>query len=351
MSDAARRALSLWLGLVIAMVFVMIIVGGLTRLTDSGLSITEWKPVTGAIPPLSQQAWLDEFEKYRAIPEYQLQNRGMSMAEFQVIYWWEWAHRQLGRGIGLAYALPLFVFLALGTIPKILRPRMVVILVLGGLQGAVGWWMVASGLTERVDVSHYRLAAHLGLAFVLFGALVWTFADIRARALASVRLDGWSVAAGLFAIGVFIQILLGALVAGLDAGRIHTTWPLMDGGLVPLDYGALGPWWHDAFENRASVQFHHRMGGYALAIAAIALVVMVLRGGRSQTRGPAIAVGALTTGQVALGIVTLVYAAPIALSAAHQGMAALLFAASLVWARAAMASAPAPRPVTAPAIA
>ncbi len=222
----------------------------------------------------------------------------------------------------------------LGRRPQGLTGRFFVILALGGLQGAVGWWMVQSGLSERVDVSQYRLAAHLGLAFVLFGALIWAFADVWDPAGRTRRLRGLGFWAGLFALAVFVQIILGAFVAGLDAGRIHTDWPLMDGGLAPRDYGALSPWWRDAFENRASVQFHHRLGGYALVMAAAVLTwACWRRGGTLRHLGAAL--GAVTVAQMVLGVVTLVHAAPLVLSAAHQGVAAVLLALALVVARAA----------------
>ncbi len=327
---------SIWLGLVVALTFSMIIIGGLTRLTDSGLSITEWKPVTGAMPPLSQGAWQEEFEKYKQIPEYQLQNRGMSLAEFQFIYWWEWGHRQLGRTLGLAFALPLLAFWAMGWIPRQLRGRMVLILVLGGLQGFVGWWMVSSGLTENVDVSHYRLAAHLGLAFVLFGALVWTLADVAAPRTPRQSPRWIMPATSVFAVLIFAQIILGALVAGLDAGRIYTDWPLMGGQFVPQAYGAISPWWADAFENRASVQFHHRMMAYALVAIAVGLAVAIWRAtthGDPLRRYAVFLLGAVGA-QTILGVITLVHAAPLSLSAFHQGLAAILFGVAVLAVRA-----------------
>ncbi len=331
-NERHRAAVAVWLAVVAGLVVVMIVVGGLTRLTDSGLSITEWKPVTGALPPLSDTAWREAFAKYQAIPEYQLQNRGMSLEAFKVIYWWEWGHRQLGRAIGLIYAAPLVVFWLLGWLPRRLRPRFIALLALGGLQGAIGWWMVASGLTERVDVSHYRLAVHLGVAFVLLAALVWTLLDVVDTRR---RRRGWggptAVAALTLAGAVFVQIILGAFVAGLDAGRIYTDWPLMDGSIIPADYGALSPWWRDALENRASVQLHHRFGGYALALGALAFAAAAWRGGVVGRLG--VAVGVVTVAQVALGVATLVHAAPLALSAAHQATAAALFILAVAAAR------------------
>ncbi len=346
LSRTQRRALILWLGATSFLVFAMVVIGGLTRLTDSGLSITEWRPVTGAIPPLTEAGWNEEFDKYRASSEYQLQNLGMSMAEFRVIYWWEWGHRQLGRVLGLVYAVPLALLWLRGWLPATLRPRFLALLALGGLQGVVGWWMVASGLVNRVDVSHYRLATHLGLAFALLAALSWTLADV-ARPLG--RPMRWTpattAAAGLTAL-VFIQILLGALVAGLDAGRIHTDWPLMAGAWTPPSYGALTPWWRDALENPATVQFHHRVMGYGVAVAALGVAAFV---GWGQTkvlpaaRRWAGALGLLITAQVALGVLTLINAAPLGLSAAHQALAAVIFVVAALLIRASLASSPSRR--------
>lgn len=328
-----RNALAAWLVVVAALVCVMIVVGGLTRLTDSGLSITEWKPITGAAPPMSEAAWREAFAKYQAIPEYQLQNRGMALADFKVIYWWEWGHRQLGRVIGLVYAAPLVGFWLAGRLPRRLRGRFVGLLVFGGLQGAIGWWMVASGLTERVDVSHYRLAVHLGMAFLLLAALVWTLLDVvddrpQRRGWGG---DAIAIAATALAAGVFLQIILGAFVAGLDAGRIYTDWPLMDGAIIPADYGALEPWWRDALENRASVQLHHRFGGYLVALGAVSFAAAAWRAGIASR--VSIALGAVTLAQAALGVATLMHAAPLSLSAAHQAMAVALFILAVAAAR------------------
>lgn len=328
-----------WLFAIAALVFAMIVVGGLTRLTDSGLSITEWKPVTGALPPISQQAWDAEFAKYQAIPEYALQNRGMSLSEFKALYWWEWGHRLLGRAIGLVFLLPLIGFWVLGRLRRDLAPRLVGIFILGGLQGAVGWWMVASGLVDRVDVSQYRLAAHLGLAFALFALVWWSAFDALEEEPATLAFDRPALIALGFAGLVFAQIILGAFVAGLDAGRVHTTWPLMDGGFAPRDYARLEPFWRNLFENPAAAQLHHRLVGYLVAIAAAALAYV--------ERGRlAYAILALVLFQVALGITTLMHAAPLPLSAAHQATAVAVFAAalSLARARASRPRAPSPAP-------
>lgn len=314
-SAPTSRPVAIWLFAVAALVFLMILVGGATRLTDSGLSITEWKPVTGAIPPLNHAQWLDAFAKYQASGEYKLQNAGMSLAQFQFIYFWEWGHRLLGRLIGLAFALPLVVFWLQKRIPNALKPRLVVLLALGGLQGLVGWWMVASGLVDRVDVLPERLAAHLGLALILFGALIVTALDcLRGRITRPV--SPWLL--GFLAL-VFTQILLGALVAGNDAGRIYTDWPTMGGALIPHTYwDPARDLWGNLFHNPAMVQFHHRLGGYAVFIAVL---VMRLRMGPSVR---ALYMVAIT--QVALGVITLMSTAPLPLSLVHQALAVVLFA-------------------------
>lgn len=340
-----RGAVAAWLLAVLALLIAMIIVGGLTRLTDSGLSITEWKPVTGAVPPLSESAWEAEFEKYRQIPEYAVVNKGMSLSDFKAIYWWEWAHRFLGRLIGVAFLLPFLFFLWRSAIPRALIPRMWVIFALGGFQGALGWFMVMSGLTERTDVSQYRLAAHLSVAFLIFAMVFWTLLDIlrggadgTARAPELYRRAAWGFA-GL----VFAQIILGAFVAGTDAGFVYNTWPLMDGRFVPDGVMMLNPWWINFTENVTTIQFQHRIGAYVVTLAAVALWVWSLRLGLpKRARIAAAHVPALVLLQVALGIWTLIAVVPVALGAAHQAMAVALFAASLWHAHAVSATALSP---------
>jgi len=327
----ARGAIRVWLMVLFALVVVMIAVGGLTRLTDSGLSITEWKPVTGALPPMSEAHWMEEFDKYRAIPQYELVNKGMTLAEFQFIYWWEWGHRQLGRVIGLVWALGFFGFLLARQIPKGWTGRLLVLGALGGAQGAIGWWMVSSGLSgERVAVASYRLATHLGLAFVILGVIAWFVfllgreeRDlIQARRGREAKL--YSLSTGLMHFA-FLQILLGALVAGIDAGRSYTDWPLMAGGFLPPDMMDLQPLWRNLFENPGTVQFIHRMSGYLLLIFA---VVVWLRGRKSahvQTRGAFTAAFAVLLLQIVLGIMTVLYIAPWHLAIAHQFVAVVLW--------------------------
>jgi len=332
----ARRAVRIWLMVLFAMVVCMIAVGGLTRLTDSGLSITEWRPVTGALPPMSEAAWAAEFEKYRAIPEYRIQNAGMSMAEFKVIYWWEWGHRQLGRAIGLVWAVGFVGFLVLRKIPPGLTARLLLLGALGGLQGAIGWWMVASGLTGvRVDVASYRLAVHLGLAFLILGLIAWYVlllgrsesALMTARRGKEVKVFGLSTGLMHFAM---LQILLGALVAGIDAGRGFTDWPLMAGQVFPAAAFSIEPVWRNFFENAALVQFMHRVAGYLLLGFGI---VVWLRGRRSAhggTRRAATWMMALLFAQIALGIVTVMNAAPWHLAIVHQFGAVILWASIIV---------------------
>ncbi|SHI45580.1 cytochrome c oxidase assembly protein subunit 15 [Palleronia salina] len=327
----ARRAVRIWLMILFALVVVMIAVGGLTRLTDSGLSITEWAPVTGAIPPMNEAAWQAEFDKYRAIPEYQLQNKGMTLEEFQFIYWWEWGHRQLGRLIGLVWALGFVGFLVTRNIPPGWTGRLIGIGALGGLQGAIGWWMVSSGLTgTALDVASYRLATHLGLAFVILGLIAWWTFSLgrpdaqlmqarRSREAGLMRLGGWLV--GL----TFLQIILGALVAGIDAGRGYTDWPLMAGGFFPPYPFDIQPVWRNFFENDGLVQFMHRMSGYVLLAFGIFVFLRARRSPFTATRGAFGAMLGMMFVQMLLGIVTVVHAAPWHLAILHQFGAVVLW--------------------------
>jgi len=319
-----------WLHILLMLVVVMILVGGLTRLTDSGLSITEWKPVTGAIPPLSEEIWQAEFEKYKAIPEYQLQNKGMSLAEFKTIYWWEWGHRQLGRVIGLVWAIGFFWFLARRAIPVGWTGRLLSLGVLGGAQGALGWWMVSSGLTGRmVDVASYRLALHLGLAFFILGLICWFLFLLRktpeellrarrARETALGTLAGWLV------VLLGAQILLGALVAGIDAGRGYIDWPLMGGEFLPSESFDYAPVWSNFFENPALVQFNHRMIGYLVGLFAVYAWWRSRKSPLTATKTAFNGVLAVTGLQMVLGILTVLYAAPWHIAILHQFGAIML---------------------------
>ena len=321
--DTQSRAIRVWLMVVAALVVATLVIGGATRLTESGLSIVEWKPVTGLIPPMSGAAWSSEFEKYQAIPQYQIVNLGMTLSAFKTIYWWEWAHRLAARLAGAAFLLPFLWFLWRGWITPRLRPRLWAIFALGALQGGVGWWMVASGLSQRVEVSQYRLATHLVLALLIFAAVVWTLRRLadRPRSAASSRLKITSVA---LVVVTFVQLYLGALVAGLRAGRVYNTWPDIDGALIPsaarLFFEA--PWWRNLFDNALTVQFEHRMTAYLLFTIALlhALDTVRSRAGAAAVNG-ALWLAAVIALQASLGILTLLNQVPTFLALAHQAVA------------------------------
>jgi cytochrome c oxidase assembly protein subunit 15 len=334
----ARRGIRLWLVTLFLLVAAMIVVGGLTRLTDSGLSITEWKPVTGALPPMSEADWQSEFDKYRSIPEYQLQNKGMSLEAFKVIYWWEWGHRQLGRVIGLVWAVGFLGFAVARQIPSGWTGRLVLLGALGGAQGAIGWWMVSSGLAgEMLDVASYRLATHLGLAFVILGVLAW-YVFLLGRTEAELMTARRGREAKLFSLSTglmhftFLQIVLGALVAGIDAGRAFPTWPLMNGDFFPADafyvpdgQGGTLPAWHAFFENPGLVQFIHRMSGYLLLAFG---VVVWLRGRKSSYQATQSAfhqMMAMLVVQMAFGIATVLTVAHVHVAITHQIGAVILW--------------------------
>ncbi len=317
------RAIKLWLYVVAAFVLAMVLVGGATRLTESGLSITEWRPVMGTLPPLSEAQWQAEFQKYQAIPQYRALNAGMSLDAFKTIYWWEWTHRLIGRTVGMVFLLPFLWFLWWGWIVAGLRGRLWAIFGLGALQGAVGWWMVASGLADRIEVSQYRLATHLVLACVIYVALIWTAQRLDEQRALSVPPRIRLSALGLLVL-VLAQIYLGALLAGLRAGYAYNTWPLIDGALVP-NAGRLFfnvPVWRNFFENPLTVQFDHRMLAYAIFVIAI-LHGLDVAG--SLKRGPALSNAAVLVAavmlQAGLGIWTLLMVVPIDLALAHQTMA------------------------------
>jgi cytochrome c oxidase assembly protein subunit 15 len=305
------------------MVLAMVVVGGLTRLTESGLSITEWKPITGIIPPLSEAEWQAEFDAYKQIPQYQL-NQGMTLEGFKFIFFWEWFHRALGRVIGLAFAVPFLVFLVQRRFTWSLAAPLAGLFVLGGLQGALGWWMVTSGLTELTSVSQYRLAAHLTAALLLFIALVWVARRLtpdRAIARAEDR------PAALILLGLIVlQVGAGAFVAGLDAGMGYNTWPLMDGALVPDGLGVIEPWWKNLFENALTVQFVHRTIAYVIVLYVGALYLWRRGDGGWLPR-----IALLVVLQVALGIGTLVLQVPLSLALGHQALAFMLAGAVVAW--------------------
>lgn len=322
--NRSRRRIRIWLHVLLALVAVMIVVGGLTRLTDSGLSITEWKPVTGAVPPLSEAAWNEAFTKYQQTPEFNLQNSAMTVAEFKSIYWWEWAHRQLGRVIGLVWAVGFLWFLARRQIPTGWTGRLVLIGALGGLQGAIGWWMVSSGLTGRmVDVASYRLAIHLGLAFIIMGLIVWYSMLLKSgdgdlMQARRNREGGLARLATWLGLAAFLQILLGALVAGIDAGRGYIDWPWMNGEFLPSESFDYSPLWTNFFENPALVQFDHRMLGYLVFLLAGFAWWQSRKSPLRATKQAFDMVMAAVFLQAVLGIATVLYAAQVHIAITHQ---------------------------------
>ena len=324
------RAVRVWLIVVAALIFTTLIVGGATRLTESGLSITEWKPVTGVLPPLSQGDWQAEFDKYRQIPQYRELNRGMTLNQFKTIFWWEWSHRFLARLVGAVFLLPFLYFLWRGMIPRELRTRLWLIFLGGAALGAVGWWMVSSGLagSARTSVSQYRLAFHLTLACAVYAAIVWTARQmtVRTRDVVAPRLKTSAV---VIVVLVIAQIYAGALVAGLDAGMSFNTWPLIDGAFIPaaerLWFEA--PWWRNLFENALTVQFNHRILAYAMWLLTI-WHALDARG--SAAFGSALTLAVLMTLQAVLGIVTLLHVAPLGLALAHQGLAVIVLTAAVL---------------------
>ncbi len=319
-----RRAIATWLFICAALIFAMVVIGGITRLTESGLSITEWKPVTGALPPFSEAAWEAEFEKYRQIPEYRERNLGMTLAEYKTIYWWEYVHRLWGRAIGVIFLLPFLWFLLRGQIRGGLAWKLGAVFVLGAAQGALGWYMVTSGLVDRVSVSPYRLTAHLMLALVIYAAVLWIALDlVRPNTR---RADRRALGLGLI---VLLTMASGGFVAGHDAGLIYNTFPLMDGQVVPAGYLDLDPWWRNLFENPASVQFNHRVLGITTALFSL----LYWRLARDDSTGAAYAVLIVALLQASLGIGTLLLEVPIPLAALHQAGAVTLLTVSLIGAQ------------------
>lgn len=322
-ADSHHRAIRMWLLAVAALIVATVLVGGATRLTESGLSIVEWKPLMGVLPPVTETGWQAEFDKYKTIPQYGAINRGMSLDEFKTIFWWEWTHRFLARSIGVVFLLPFLFFLWRGWIAPPLRPRLWSIFALGALQGALGWWMVASGLAGRIDVSQYRLAAHLTLACVIYAMVVWTLQRLTGANSIEVPARIRASAVVLLVL-VLTQIYLGALVAGLDAGLIYNTWPLIDGRLIPAvnDLLPLQPVWRNFFETVLTVQFNHRLMAYLLGIAVLLhlLDITRMRAARGVLAGAGLLAAAITV-QANLGILTLLYQTPIFLALLHQAMA------------------------------
>lgn len=323
------RAIAIWLLAVAVLVFAMVIVGGVTRLTRSGLSIVEWNLVTGVIPPITEQQWLVEFAKYRQSPEYQQVNTGMALDGFKRIFYVEWAHRLLGRLIGFAFLLPLIYFAMRRKIDRTLLPKLIGLFILGGLQGALGWFMVKSGLIDVPRVSPYRLTAHLGLAVIIYGYLLWIALSLlfpgTQKAPPTLRRAGWALT-GL----IFLTILAGGFVAGTKAGFAFNTWPLMYGQLMPPGMLALQPWWSNFFENIPTVQFNHRMLAYTVLISVMVYTWLGLREKmlwRARIGFAALPIAAFA--QLLLGIATVLYAVPVLLGAVHQAGALVLFTVAL----------------------
>ena len=323
---AADRPIALWLLACCAMIFAMVVIGGITRLTESGLSITEWKPISGVVPPLSDADWQHEFELYQQIPEYQQVHRGMTLAEFKGIFFWEYLHRLWGRLIGVVFAVPFLWFLLRGRIRRSLAPHLAAMLVLGGLQGALGWFMVESGLSVRTDVSQYRLVAHLLAALAIYSYIFWTAltllrpvpaADLAARRLRSHQF--------LLASAIAVTLAFGGFVAGLNGGLVYNTFPLMGGQLVPPDAFASTPAWRAPFEDPVAAQFIHRW----LAMTVVALVILLWLRARRLRFLPIDLLGAMALLQAALGISTLLLVVPVPLAVAHQAGAVVLWTLAL----------------------
>ncbi|NRA31353.1 MAG: COX15/CtaA family protein, partial [Parvularculaceae bacterium] len=319
-----HRPVAIWLFTMAALIALMVIIGGATRLTDSGLSITQWDLVMGTLPPLNQAAWDEAFALYKQIPEYELVNAGMTLDEFKFIFWWEWGHRNLGRFIGLAFLIPFVTFWVTGRVQGALRWKLGGLFLLICLQGAIGWYMVSSGLSERVDVSQYRLALHLSTALILFALIVWqAVALVRPRGFLEAR-DPWLPKLGLGVLALAsVQIVLGAFVAGLRAGWTYNTWPLMNGSFVPEGYFSASPRLLDLFERAESVQFNHRTMAYVVAAAAAVFAWRAARAGHARVAG---AVGGAIGLQVLLGIWALLAFVPLWLGLAHQAGALRILA-------------------------
>ncbi|MDX1737969.1 MAG: COX15/CtaA family protein [Alphaproteobacteria bacterium] len=327
-----NRKVGLWFAITAVMVFAMMIIGAITRLTESGLSMVEWRPFIGWIPPIGEEEWQRVFELYKKTSEYQLANFGMSLAEFQNIFWWEYIHRVWGRLIGLVYGIPFIWFLVRGEIPIGYKLHSFILLLLGAFQGVIGWWMVKSGFVDRTDVSQYRLATHLGVAFLILGYLTWLAIGL----LTPIEEGREPVNRGFRRLGalthaiIFFTALSGALVAGLGAGKAYNDWPFMDGDFFPRGYFWLEPWWLNIFETIQSVQFNHRIMAYITALMITALWIWARRQDLAQRARLSIhALFAMMLIQIMLGISTLVMVVPIGLATLHQAGAAITFVLSI----------------------
>ena len=321
-----RRGIAAWLLVCCALVFAMVVVGGMTRLTHSGLSIVEWQPIMGTLPPLDDAQWAEAFAKYQATPEFRLRNHDMTLAGFKSIFWWEYFHRLLGRVVGAVFLLPFLYFLARGRIDRVLGARLAAIFVLGGLQGALGWYMVKSGLVDDPRVASERLAAHLGLAFLIYASMLWVALGILVPDRRSAS-RGTRVLAALVAVLVFTMVLSGALVAAIHAGSAYNTFPLMNGRWIPDEVLVIDPWWENFLHNMATVQLVHR----TLAMTILALVAVTWWRARHDRRpAPRAATWATALlvaagAQVAVGISTLLLQVPLPLAALHQAGAVIVF--------------------------
>jgi len=334
MARDGDRAVAIWLMVIAAMVALTAVIGAATRLTGSGLSITEWQPIMGIIPPLTDADWQTAFAKYKQIPQYTELNRGMSLGDFKIIFYWEWGHRLIARAIGVVFLVPFLAFLVAGRIPRRLAPRLVVLFLLGGLQGAIGWIMVQSGLVDRVYVHPLKLLLHLGCAVLIFALLVWTALEVWGRRESSVHLATVTLGQLLGAMALvalaYVQILSGALVAGHRAGLTYNTWPLMDGKLVPDGIVSLTPWWLNLLDNITMVQFNHRLLAYLVVAVGIWQALTVGRTADDErVRGSAIWLGLALFAQMALGIWTLLAWVPVSLGVAHQAGALIVLTLAL----------------------
>ncbi|WP_417457028.1 COX15/CtaA family protein [Kordiimonas sp.] len=326
-NDRDRRAVGIWLLFMAFTVFVMVVVGGATRLTESGLSIVDWRPVTGVLPPIGDEAWQEEFAKYQTSPEFKLKNYHMSIEDFKGIFYWEWAHRLLGRLIGLFFFVPMVWFWLKGRVPEGYKPRLIVLFVLGGLQGLLGWYMVKSGLVDEPAVSHYRLTAHLSLALLIFSALFSTALSL----LNPAPTQGSKVMkrlSHLFALVLVFQLVMGALVAGLKAGHIFNTWPLMGETFMPEGLLVMEPMWRNFVDNAVTTQFDHRIGAYVLFALAV-VIWFVARRANSTVKGAASFLMASVVMQMTLGIVMLLLEVPVSWGTAHQGGGVVVLAATI----------------------
>ncbi len=328
LSPQARHWIGYWLLVVAGFVGAMTVIGGVTRLTESGLSMVEWRPLIGLFPPWTDTEWLRVFDLYRQTPEYQKINSGMSLSEFKEIFWWEFIHRVWGRLIGAIFAVPLLVFWLRGWVKPPLSRRLLVLLALGGLQGLIGWWMVRSGLVDRPDVSHYRLSIHLSMAFLIAGLLIWTALGILSDRPAPGPRSLVTLAQAVLCWVGFV-IVFGAFVAGTNAGMVYTDFPLMNGQFLAEDIWSLDPWWLNPIENRGTIQFIHRWAAIVAAVATLYLWLRV-REEAPGARVPAALMALAVACQVALGVATLVSVVWIPLAASHQVMGLLLFL-SIVW--------------------